>query len=81
MAEKYDYLITPYPFQTINEFNNKDKRKLTKTDLLNQNCLYIKNENGKTTVIENQNELDKLIEIKCLTPENYIKRKRFCPDA
>ncbi|MCX4274786.1 MAG: hypothetical protein OSJ27_03265 [Candidatus Gastranaerophilales bacterium] len=77
--EKYDYLITPYPFQTINEFNNKDKRKLTKTDLLNQNCLYIKNENGKTTVIENQNELDKLIEIKCLTPENYIKEKGFAP--
>lgn len=80
--EKYDYLITPYPFQTINEFSNKDKENLSEINPDSpkwQNCFYLKKEGEKRTIIKDKKELDKLVEIKCITPEDYIKSKGFAP--
>lgn len=84
--EKYDYLIIPYPFQTLTEFNNKDRADLDKGNFsinpkaTNWNdCFYLKDKKGKMTVIEDRKELNKLIEIKCAAPENYIKSKGFTP--
>ena len=73
--KKYDYIITPEQYQTITEFNKKDKESFDKYRNT-RHCLYIANDN-RNKLILNANELKTLYEIQCIVPKNFLEFNGF----
>lgn len=65
--KKYDYLITPYPSQPIDEFNNSDK-KAYKLGNYPKDCYFRKNDT-----------INKVVKIQCGIPYKKLENKGFAP--
>jgi len=64
---KFDYLVTPYPSQPVDEFNNRDKKRY-KNGEYPKNCYFRENENVK-----------KVVKIECGIPFNKLEERGFAP--
>ncbi len=63
--KKYDYIITPYPSQLLDEFNNKDK-KAYNAGLYPKDCYFREND-----------AIKKVVKIECGIPYKKIEDKGF----
>lgn len=67
IVKKYDYIITPYPNQDINVFNNKDKQALLEKKYP-KNCYFEKSEQNNKVVL-----------IQCGIPYKKLENTGFTP--
>ena len=67
IVKKYDYIITPYPNQDINAFNNKDKQALLEKKYP-KNCYFEKSEQNNKVVL-----------IQCGIPYKKLENASFHP--
>ena len=67
IVKKYDYIITPYPNQDINAFNNKDKQALLEKKYP-KNCYFEKSEQNNKVVL-----------IQCGIPYKKLENASFTP--